>query len=257
MYRYEKNISVEAQIYDVIVVGGGSAGICAAIASARQGAKTLLVEDTGWLGGIGTTAAMVEFGPIVRGGLRVVGGIPYELMQRMRTFGGAELRDDTEDLLFAPETFAHVAMLMCEEAGVELLLHTRMIDTIREGDAITGILLQDKEGMRYLADCGVDGIISTKGHIIRTAKELGFLTVQRFFALDSQGMGVIQDTLKNNPPHLMEIMPGVIPKAIKRFADGQIPVIAGGLIETRQEVTAALSAGALAVSTGCKELWYE
>jgi len=116
---------------------------------------------------------------------------------------------------------------------------------------------QDKEGMRYLADCGVDGIISTKGHVIRTAKELGFLTVQRFFALDSQGMGIIQDTLKNNPPHLMEIMPGVIPKAVKQFSAGPIPVIAGGLIETRQEVTAALSAGALAVSTGCKELWYE
>ena len=116
---------------------------------------------------------------------------------------------------------------------------------------------QDKEGMKYLADCGVDGIISTKGHVIRTAKELGFLTVQRFFALDSQGMGIIQDTLKNNPPHLMEIMPGVIPKAVKRFANGSVPVIAGGLIETRQEVTAALSAGALAVSTGCKELWYE
>ena len=116
---------------------------------------------------------------------------------------------------------------------------------------------QDKEGMRYLADCGVDGIIGTKGHVIRTAKELGFLTVQRFFALDSQGMGIIQDTLKNNPPHLMEIMPGVIPKAVKRFANGSVPVIAGGLIETRQEVTAALSAGALAVSTGCKELWYE
>ena len=145
MYSYEKQISVEQQTYDVIVVGGGSAGICAAIASARKGAKTLLVEDTGWLGGIGTTAAMVEFGPIVRGGLRVVGGIPYELMQRMRSFGGAELRDETEDLLFAPETFAHVAMLMCEEAGVEMLLHTRMIDTLRDGDAITGVILQDKE----------------------------------------------------------------------------------------------------------------
>lgn len=70
---------------------------------------------------------------------------------------------------------------------------------------------QDKEGMKYLANCGVDGIISTKGHIIRTAKEPGFLTVQRFFALDSQGIGVIQDTLKNNPPHLMEIMPGIMP----------------------------------------------
>ena len=116
---------------------------------------------------------------------------------------------------------------------------------------------QDKEGLQYLAACGVDGIISTKGHIIRTAKELGFLTVQRFFVLDSRGMGIIQDTLKNNPPHLMEIMPGVIPKAVKQFSAGPIPVIAGGLIETRQEVTAALSAGALAVSTGCKELWYE
>lgn len=162
MYSYEKQISVEQQTYDVIVVGGGSAGICAAIASARKGAKTLLVEDTGWLGGIGTTAAMVEFGPIVRGGLRVVGGIPYELMQRMRSFGGAELRDETEDLLFAPETFAHVAMLMCEEAGVEMLLHTRMIDTLREGDAITGVILQDKEGMRVVSgksyiDCTGDG----------------------------------------------------------------------------------------------------
>lgn len=83
------------------------------------------------------------------------------------------------------------------------------------------------------------------------------MTVHQFFALDSQSMGIIQDTLKNNPPYLMEIMPGVIPKAIKRFADGLIPVISGGLSETRQEVTAALSAGALAVSTGCKELWYE
>ena len=94
MFKYEKNVSVDQQTYDVIIVGGGSAGICAAIASARQGAKTLLVEDTGWLGGIGTTAAMVEFGPIVRDGLRVVGGIPYELMQRMKAF---EYDDDAAE----------------------------------------------------------------------------------------------------------------------------------------------------------------
>ena len=116
---------------------------------------------------------------------------------------------------------------------------------------------QDKEGLQYLAECGVDGIISTKGHIIRMARELGFLTVQRFFALDSQGVGMIQDTLKTNLPHFIEIMPGVIPKIVKKFAAGPVPIIAGGLIETRQEVTAALSSGALAISTGCKDLWYE
>lgn len=137
--------------------------------------------------------------------------------------------------------------VQAHEAGKLIFVHLAMAVGIG----------QDKEGMKYLSGCGVDGIISTKGHIIRTAKDLGFLTVQRFFALDSQGMGIIQDTLKNNPPHLMEIMPGVIPKVVKQFSAGPTPVIAGGLIETRQEVTAALSAGALAVSTGCKELWYE
>ena len=115
---------------------------------------------------------------------------------------------------------------------------------------------KDKEGLQYLASIGVDGIISTRGQIIRMAKDLGLLTVQRFFALDSQGMGSVQEMLKNTAPHMMEIMPGVIPKVISRFSEGSIPVIAGGLIDQKQEVTAALSAGATAISTGCKELWY-
>lgn len=123
--------------------------------------------------------------------------------------------------------------------------------------AMAAGISQDKEGLLFLAGCNVDGIISTKGHIIRAAKELGFLTVQRFFALDSQGMSIIQETIKTNPPHFIEIMPGVVPKAIQQIATGSVPVIAGGLIETKQEVTAALSSGALAISTGCKNLWYE
>ena len=114
LVKYEKQFAPEKDFYDVVVIGGGSAGICASIAASRNGMKTLLIENTGWLGGIGTTGAMVEFGPIVRGGLRVLGGIPYELMQRMKKFGGAELRNETEDMCFAAETFAHTAMLMCD-----------------------------------------------------------------------------------------------------------------------------------------------
>ena len=90
---------------------------------------------------------------------------------------------------------------------------------------------------------------------IRMAKDQNLLTVQRFFALDSQGMGSIQEMLRSTNPHLMEIMPGVVGKAIRQFSAGTIPVIAGGLIETKQEVTAALGNGATAISTGRQELW--
>ena len=115
---------------------------------------------------------------------------------------------------------------------------------------------KDRAGIRYLAQCGVDGIISTRAQLIRYAKEQGLLTVQRFFALDSKGMESIDEMLRNTNPHLMEIMPGVIGKAIQRFSKGHIPVIAGGLVQTKQEVTDALSCGAAAISTGCVELWH-
>lgn len=115
---------------------------------------------------------------------------------------------------------------------------------------------RDRAGIRYLAQCGVDGIISTKAQLIRLAKEQALITVQRFFALDSKGMESIEEMLRSTNPHLMEIMPGVIGKAIRRFHKSGIPVIAGGLIETKQEVTDALGAGATAVSTGKQTLWY-
>lgn len=115
---------------------------------------------------------------------------------------------------------------------------------------------KDRAGVRYLAQCGADGIISTKAQLIRYAKEQGLITVQRFFALDSKGMDSIEEMTKNTNPHLMEIMPGVIGKAIRRFSSGSIPVIAGGLIQTKAEVTEALSCGAAAVSTGKSDLWY-
>ena len=115
---------------------------------------------------------------------------------------------------------------------------------------------KDRAGVRYLAQCGADGIISTKAQLIRYAKEQGLITVQRFFTLDSKGIDSIDEMVKNTNPHLMEIMPGVIAKTICRFSKGSIPVIAGGLIQTKTEVTDALGCGAAAVSTGCKELWY-
>ena len=107
-----------------------------------------------------------------------------------------------------------------------------------------------------MTKCEVDGIISTRSHLIRAAKELGLITVQRFFALDSQGVDSIEEVLHASSPTLVEIMPGIAGKVIKRFSKGKVPVIAGGLIESKPEVMEALSQGALAVSTRKKELWY-
>ena len=132
------------------------------------------------------------------------------------------------------------------DAGKYIFLHL----DLAEG------LGKDRAGVRYLAQCGVDGIISTKSQLIRYAKEQGLITVQRFFALDSKGIVSIGEMAKTTNPHLMEIMPGVIGKIISHFSSGSIPIIAGGLIQTKSEVTDALGCGAAAVSTGKSDLWY-
>ena len=131
-------------------------------------------------------------------------------------------------------------------AGKLLMIHI---------DLATGIG-KDRTGVAYLAKCGADGLISTKSTLIRFAKEQGIVAIQRCFALDSRGLDSVADALRNTNPHLVEIMPGVIPKAIKKFTGSNIPVIAGGLLETKAEVMEALDAGATAVSTGSKTLWY-
>ncbi len=131
------------------------------------------------------------------------------------------------------------------EAGKYILIHIDLAEGIGK----------DAGGIRYLADCGVDGILSTRAGLIRAAKEQGLLAVQRFFALDSKGLDSVEEMLSKTSPHLMEIMPGLIGKAICRFSVGETPVIAGGLIATRAEVEQAMACGAAAVSTGAEELW--
>lgn len=115
---------------------------------------------------------------------------------------------------------------------------------------------KDKSAVEFLTAMGVDGIVSTRANMIRWAKECGLMTVQRFFALDSQGITAIEEMLESSKPDMMELMPGVIPKLVRRFSVGPIPVIAGGLVQTKAEVTEAISAGAAAVSTGTQILWH-
>lgn len=117
---------------------------------------------------------------------------------------------------------------------------------------------KDKKGIELLKRIGVDGIITTKNSLISYAKDLGLLTVQRFFIIDSGSVATALESVGQTKPDFAELMPGVIPKAIKCFIEKtHVPIISGGLIEDKADVINALSAGAEAVSTGKVELWNE
>lgn len=160
----------------------------------------------------------------------------------------AALQSPTQILFYLSANLLTVEdrIRQAHNAGKYVMIHMDLAEGIGK----------DKTGIRYISLCGADGILSTKANLIRYAKEFNLLTIQRFFMLDSKGVDSVQEMLKVSNPHLMEVMPGVISKAIVKFSKCGIPVIAGGLIQTKNEVTDALGCGATAVSTGKQELWY-
>ena len=152
---------------DVAVVGGGPAGTCAALASARNGADTLLIEAYGSLGGMGTLGLM-SVGNYAFG-LERAPGITKEIFDKMRKTGGAIDYQEkwpkatTSNPLahfaywegysldvFDPESFKITVNEMMEESGVKLLFYTRFADTIVEDDHIKAILVENISGRQAI-----------------------------------------------------------------------------------------------------------
>lgn len=101
-----------------------------------------------------------------------------------------------------------------------------------------------------------DGIISTRPMMIKRAKELSLYSTLRVFVLDSMALGNIEKQMSMTRPDIIEILPGLMPKVISRVCRlVKIPVIAGGMISEKEDVMAALAAGAISVSTTNREVW--
>lgn len=101
-----------------------------------------------------------------------------------------------------------------------------------------------------------DGIITTKPALIKRGKELGLYTTLRVFILDSMALENISKQLCAAKPDIIEILPGLMPKIIKKVGKlVKIPVIAGGLITDKEDVVLALGAGAISVSTTNPAVW--
>jgi glycine/D-amino acid oxidase-like deaminating enzyme len=122
--------------HDVLVVGGGNAGCAAALAAARCGAKTLLVERYGFLGGTATASMVGPWMTFHSGDDRIVGGIAEEIVERLTERGASpgHIRDASDYVAtitpFDPEVHKALLFEMMREAGVELLLHAWFLDAL-------------------------------------------------------------------------------------------------------------------------------
>ena len=122
-------------------------------------------------------------------------------------------------------------------------------------DLVEGLTGRDIAADFIAVSTAADGVISTRPNLIHRAKELGLITIQRFFLLDSLSF---ENVLRQSShADVVDILPGTMPKVISRLTEQlRQPLIASGLIADKQDIIAALSAGAVAVSTTSSPLWF-
>lgn len=169
---------------------------------------------------------------------------------------------DSVDVPLAIESPCEIIFLLngniCELADIINSARKRNKKLFVHIDLLGGIG-KDQYAVQYIKRAfDPDGIITTKGNIAKHAHEAGIFVIQRFFMLDSKAYESIQKTVRGVEvdADAIEILPGIIPSAIRRICDlSRIPVITGGMIRSKSEAMDSLEAGALAISTSCKELW--
>ena len=145
------------------------------------------------------------------------------------------------DLLTIPGWIART-----HEAGKQAVVHIDLVNGLAPKEVAVDWLLHQ----------GADGILSTRPHLIRRGRELGMLTVLRVFAIDSKAVGNLQKETEMVTPDVIEILPGTLPKVIEKLSRRlPIPLIAGGLMAEKEDILAALAAGALCVSSSEDSLW--
>ncbi len=149
--------------WHVIVCGGGLAGVCAATAAARNGARTLLVERDGCLGGTMTSCLVGPMMCFHSPQRQVIGGLAQEVVDRLQAMGACPGHIlDTSDYChtitpFDAEALKLVCQRMVQEAGATTLYHALVTGVIKNGSALTGIEVTHKAGTeRLMADIVID-----------------------------------------------------------------------------------------------------
>ncbi|WP_226036275.1 glycerol-3-phosphate responsive antiterminator [Aquibacillus saliphilus] len=154
-----------------------------------------------------------------------------------------------ENLMFLETRISQLGHLVkySKENGKTVFVHMDLIQGLKS----------DEYGMEYLIrNLKVDGIVSTRGSVIGFAKKNNVLTIQRLFALDSMGINHNIALTKKHRPDYIEVLPGIMPTILSEVRERtKLPIIAGGLIRSKQDVENAFEAGASAVTTSRSKLW--
>ena len=208
----KKEIPVIAEP-DVLVVGAGPAGIGAAIAAARNGINTLLVERYGFIGG-NLTIAMVNpmftFHDIH--GEQVIKGIAGELVDRLVELKSSDghITDLTFDNAsmtpFDPEGMKILLLRMVKESGAQLLLHTQVVGATKEDGRVQSVIIESKSGRqaivpKYVIDCSADAdiVAKTGSPFVLGRKEDGLMQpVTLFFRIGGIQNGTMRTWMKEN-----------------------------------------------------------
>lgn len=158
-----RDVAVVAEV-DVLVAGGGPAGVCAAVAAARAGASVFLVERAGYAGGMwtaGMVLTLAGYNSWLRPYRRCVAGVPAEWLARAAALGGAE---DNESWVLNsdPETVKLVADELLAESGVRILYHTAAAAPILDNGRVCGAFVENVDGRsairaRVTVDCSGNG----------------------------------------------------------------------------------------------------
>jgi hypothetical protein len=131
---------------DVLVAGGGPAGIAAALCAAKEGARTCLVERYGYLGGMITGAHVVAILGVGDGYKPLARGITLEIWERLDKLGGVSPIRGCGDYRVDAEMFKWQALEMLLELGVKVRLHTLACEAVVQGSRVSGVLAESKGG---------------------------------------------------------------------------------------------------------------
>lgn len=135
------------------------------------------------------------------------------------------------------------------EKGKMIFIHVDLLDGFSK----------DTTALKYIStEICPDGIISTKNSLLKAARSMGLLTVQRVFIIDSLSIETAVKASQIINPDAIEIMPGIMPRIIEKLSSSlDVPVIVGGLVSEKEDVATALKSGALGVSTSSSKIWEE